>query len=590
MVRKHADELASQVAAAVTAGLPLHEGLLAAAEEYPAGETSRRLRAIAKQLQAGQSPAEVLTAAEGLLPDFVVAGIQAGLATNDIEGVILALVSYESERREIRESVWATMSYPLVVLAAMSVVLAFSFLWLLPATISLVQEDQFNGDGTVQTAKWLGNSGGTYAGITLAFVVGSLLLLRVGLGRARWRWFSYSLPIIGPPLAWRGAWEFSSKLRMLTSRQVPLGKALRIVAKNLRDANYAEVSWRLAEGDEQGMSLYEQMKDSSRVPATLTALVGWGEAQGQLDQALRVAAQCFWQRLRIRVTFMTSVFPAILYALVACVAILAASMVISPLIIMIQWLSAGFFAAPASSVSLLGLGWIGLAIPGCVLWWVVHLLFSTERQPPDALLVFGLRLTAAIMVLLGCAGTLAGASLPITIPLVIGLLIVWGMVSTRFRQAETRQLIGLLELTRDSGLPLIPTVRAFAVERTDQIGVRAMRFADHLEQGASYETALEPCASAVQHRGRTCGPHGNQRPPTRLALAPRNRRVAATVWRRPDPAADVRCVPTGIWTGRVGLSGGQNHPHVPTDLRRLRHRTSTAHAVGNRHERSSPRG
>ncbi len=490
MVQKHDDELTSQIAAAVAAGLPLHEGLLAAAEEYPAGETSRQLRSLAAQLKSGKAPVEVLAAGKGLLPNFVVAALQAGLATHNLEGVLLGLTDYESQRREIREHLRASMSYPLIVLAVMSAVVAFSFLWLLPATISLLSGEEFGNEGNVETARWLSESGTRYAGLSLAFVAGVLLLLRFSLGRARWRWFSYSFPILGAAFAWQGAWEFASKLQMLTAGQIPLGQALRIVADNLRDANFADVAKRLAEGEQAGLSLFEQLKESSRIPATLTALVGWGESQGQLDTALRLASQSFAERLRIRVNFMTSVFPAVLYALVACVAVLAASMVVSPLLVMIQWLSGGWVGAPANSISLLGLGWIGLIVPGIVLWWIIHLLFSTERFPPDAFLIFGLRLTAAIMVLLGCAGTLAGASLPIAIPLVIGLLIVWGMVATRFRQAEAQQLIALLELTRECGLPLIPAVRAFAVERTDEIGVRAMQLVDRLEQGASYEAAL----------------------------------------------------------------------------------------------------
>ena len=72
----------------------------------------------------------------------------------------------------------------------------------------------------------------------------------------------YSVPAIGPALAWQGAWEFAHKLRILTKRKVPLAKALRVIASGLHDPNYADVAVRLAAGEENGLSLYEQLHGS----------------------------------------------------------------------------------------------------------------------------------------------------------------------------------------------------------------------------------------------------------------------------------------------------------------------------------------
>ncbi|MEM7315588.1 MAG: type II secretion system F family protein, partial [Planctomycetota bacterium] len=139
---------------------------------------------------------------------------------------------------------------------------------------------------------------------------------------------------------------------------------------------------------------------------------------------------------------------------------------------------------------MLGASWVGFSILGFALWLTIHMVFYNRRYAPDAFLPFALKTVALILMFFGVVSLMAAASGPFSIPIVVALLIVSAMAANRFRTNETRSLLCQLGICMDHGLPIIPAARAFAAERTDEIGIRANQLADRMEQGVPLADAL----------------------------------------------------------------------------------------------------
>ncbi len=134
-----------------------------------------------------------------------------------------------------------------------------------------------------------------------------------------------------------------------------------------------------------------------------------------------------------------------------------------------------------------GLGWLGLTALGAALHWTINITF-VGRDEGRTVFHLLLYITAWLLVLLGILGpitTFAGGP-------VLGLvaLIIFGMVVHQYRMQERLSLLWLLGLAIEKEIPLQQMAHAYARERSDEMGWRAERLAELLEQGTPLGEAL----------------------------------------------------------------------------------------------------
>ncbi len=134
-----------------------------------------------------------------------------------------------------------------------------------------------------------------------------------------------------------------------------------------------------------------------------------------------------------------------------------------------------------------GLGWLGLTALGAALHWTINITF-VGRDEGRTVFHLLLYITAWLLVLLGILGpiiTFAGGP-------ILGLvaLIIFGMVVHQYRMHERLSLLWLLGLAIEKEIPLQHMARAYARERGDEMGWRAERLAELVEQGTPLGEAL----------------------------------------------------------------------------------------------------
>ncbi|MEO8494094.1 MAG: type II secretion system F family protein [Planctomycetota bacterium] len=137
------------------------------------------------------------------------------------------------------------------------------------------------------------------------------------------------------------------------------------------------------------------------------------------------------------------------------------------------------------SISLFVLIWIGVAV-----LWSLRLAYRKRGAAADDAVRLILTVAGWVMILAGILGTAMQAFIfgtPLSWVVILAIII---MAVGRYRSAENRTLLWCLAAAAERGIPLEHAARAYALERSDELGIRAARLADLLEGGTPLSLAL----------------------------------------------------------------------------------------------------
>ena len=137
------------------------------------------------------------------------------------------------------------------------------------------------------------------------------------------------------------------------------------------------------------------------------------------------------------------------------------------------------------SIHLFVLIWIGVAV-----LWSVRLAYRSRGAVADDSIRLILTMAGWILILAGVLGTaMQGFIFAGPFAWIVILAIVL-MAVGRYRGAENRTLLWCLAAAAERGIPLEQAARAYSMERSDELGIRAARLAELLEGGTPLSLAL----------------------------------------------------------------------------------------------------
>lgn len=138
---------------------------------------------------------------------------------------------------------------------------------------------------------------------------------------------------------------------------------------------------------------------------------------------------------------------------------------------------------------------LGLAIMGAALLWAVKLVYGNRSGCSDDILKRILLVAGWLLLVLGVVVGFAFFLFVIPLP-IVGLVIVVAAYR-KYMAGERRALLWALAVAAEKGIPLERAARAFADERSVQIGARVSHLADLLESGVPLPAALALSRNAL---------------------------------------------------------------------------------------------
>lgn len=334
-----AERLASELATLGQAGLPLDQGLRAAADELGRGRLANTMRDLARRLEQGSSLAEVVASRTQMFPKFLAGVLEMAASSGRLETVLPRLVEQFELGREQSRQLRGALAYPLVVLTTLlAIYVAISFA-VAPGLIELMREFELKLPAWTNVVIWW-NEIGIFWGLGLAAsMVVVLLFVRLMVGAASWQAAMIHLPLVGPAWHWAATARMARGMAMLMDLQRPLPEALRLTSAGVRDANLANVCQRLATMVERGTPLSMAVAADRGLPAVVMPLLQSGEQSGSQAAAWLSVAELMERWVAIRASLLRQLLPPIVFLFVAAAVMNLFLSFMTPLIELVNNLS-----------------------------------------------------------------------------------------------------------------------------------------------------------------------------------------------------------------------------------------------------------
>lgn len=306
-----ARELAEQLADLTRADLPLPSGLRALGSELPPGRVRRMVHELADDLDRGEDFADVLQKRDCRFPGHLGELMIAGARSGRVGQVLGDFISYARLGASLRQTVWMSLVYPVVLISA------FLALWVFLSTVvvggfeSIFKE--FGVDLPYLTVVVL-QAGHTLQGHSWQALFTPFILLgviwlaaRLLLDAAARRRLVCAVPLFGRLWRWASLAEFCHYLGLLLECNLPLDRAVMLAAEGSGDAELVEECRSVAVEIRAGASLEEASRECVALPEAFRKLLRWAVKRQSLAQTLHLIGDIYESQARTRAAFVSTV-------------------------------------------------------------------------------------------------------------------------------------------------------------------------------------------------------------------------------------------------------------------------------------------
>jgi type II secretory pathway component PulF len=331
--------LVQAVGTASASRVPLEVTLAALAEEREDPRLAKVARQLSLQLEGGATIDQAVASLGGQLPAEFAGLLAAGVESGDLSGAVEHFAHQRLAARRSRQRIRAALAYPLLVLAILVPLTLLISVCVLPMFGELYQEFDLELPTITQFVLAVARQMPLMVGILIVIVFVLPALWRLVGGRSLVHQVRSAVPLLGRMWMWSGQREFSAMLSSFLDLRLPTSSAITYTGAVLSDRNLARACRRVDQHVQQGQTLSQSLAQSIHFDRSLVALVAWGERNGMLPDALRVAAEMFDDRIEQRASWLRRMLPPIAMIAIAGLACLVVGSMMIPLVKLIEGLS-----------------------------------------------------------------------------------------------------------------------------------------------------------------------------------------------------------------------------------------------------------
>ncbi len=331
---KRADvmHLSRQIAAFLTAGLPILEAVHTIGAESDSSSVRRMMNDIEDGLRAGERFSDTLDRFPKVFPPFYRGIVRSAELTGELDTVLARLSRYIERDLEARRKIKSALMYPAVV-SVMSVatvlVLAIyvlpkfeAFFRDLDAELPLPTRMLLGFTGFLGNWWWALLAGG--GALVLAFVVAT----RFQRGKYARDAFLLKVPVLGETIQYALVERFCRVLASMVGAGVNLTEALAVTTEALRNRVYVKRLGEVTEQMLEGQGIAGPLARTRLFPATATSMLRVGEDTGSLDTQHEVTAEYYETELDYKIAKLTALFePLVIIAMGLIVGFVAVALV-----------------------------------------------------------------------------------------------------------------------------------------------------------------------------------------------------------------------------------------------------------------------
>ena len=310
-----------QLASLTDARQPLPEALAALARDARSPALRAALGRVGAGLDAGRDLADLLEAEGRIFPPLLTTLVRAGQASGNLSETLRLTAVHTWQMADLRQKVWAALSYPLVVVTLLALVGSAAFLFVVPSMRDMFEELGAELPLHTRAVMTVAEYYYVFAAAMLACVVTVIVAFRLA-DHTRWtlavkRWIMFNVPLLGRILKATYLARFCRSMSLLLATETPLDTAVELLghldAPTVSQGGYNT----MAESLRNGASLADAMSLRLHMfPELLTWIVRSCEATGRLPEAFDEAADMYQHETERNIEVMNALLPAVLVIVV----------------------------------------------------------------------------------------------------------------------------------------------------------------------------------------------------------------------------------------------------------------------------------
>jgi type IV pilus assembly protein PilC len=309
-----------QFATMVNSGLPILRALSILADQASNPELAKTLTACRIDIEQGSSLSNALQKHPKVFNDLYVSMVKSGETGGSLDTVLLRLADMIENEVKLRGKIKSAMTYPIAVVALVSLILTAMLLFVVPQFKSIY--GQLGGSLPLPTRVLL-----TISDVFKKFWY--IVLIGSFVGRfafRRWKAtpagresvdaFKLRVPVFGSLFHKTALARFAGTLAMLLRSGVPILQALDIVSDTVNNKVISKAVTDVQASVREGESMAKPLGKHKVFPPMVVQMLAVGEETGQVDVMLEKVSTFYNQEVEASVDALTSLIEPLLIAVI----------------------------------------------------------------------------------------------------------------------------------------------------------------------------------------------------------------------------------------------------------------------------------
>ena len=310
-----------QLSTLLGAGLPLIESLNALIEQIDNFKFKRILSNVKDRVNEGSSLADAMRQSSKIFGDLYVNMIRAGESSGTLEIVLQRLADYLESQVKLRNKIYATMTYPIIMLFLMMGVVGVLFIFVIPKITKIFEETKQALPIYTEILIKGSEFAKSYWWVVALLIWGGVYLFRRWVateqGRYKFDAFKLRMPLFGRLVRMVAISRFAKTLSTLLASGVNVLMSLDIVKNIVGNKIIEEAIGKARESISEGATISDPLRRSGVFPPIVIHMVAIGEKSGELESMLLKVSDAYDNEVEAIITGLTAMLEPIMIVLMA---------------------------------------------------------------------------------------------------------------------------------------------------------------------------------------------------------------------------------------------------------------------------------
>ncbi len=316
IVRKDLPSFSRQMAAMLSAGMPIVAALETLEDQAVNPNFKLAIGEVKRNIEAGSSFSESLQQLPEIFDVLYVNMVRAGEQSGQFAETMKRIGDLLEATARLRRKVKSAMTYPVVVLSLALVIATGMIIFIVPVFAGMFKDFGGKLPGPTQFLVDLSNGMKHYALIIIPSIVLAIWLFKKWKKTSGGAWaldrFALKAPVVGVLVQKVAVARFSRTLSQLVQSGVPILNALEIVAKAAGNLIIESSIMEARKVVEHGDTLSSGLADREGIPSLVVRMLAAGEKTGKVDEMLESVADTFDDEVETMLASLTSLLEPLL--------------------------------------------------------------------------------------------------------------------------------------------------------------------------------------------------------------------------------------------------------------------------------------